>query len=229
MSEPTASRAFSLRDLAAAVGWWALVLPVVAAGLWLAGAFSPTEPWWPDRVVLEWLAAHRTPELDRLFAAVTWAGSLYVLGPLAGLILLTLLWRGRGCDGLLLALGLGVAALASSLLKDLVARLRPDLFPPLIATPGDGSFPSGHATQIAAFALAVIFLAHRRGWRGQAVLAVALALLILLVGASRMYLQVHYPTDVLAGLLLGLAWVLGLERLTPWIGGGSRPVGAAEP
>ena len=228
MSEPTASRAFSLRDLATAVGWWALVLPVVAAGLWLASTFSPTEPWWPDRMLLDWLADHRTPELDRLFAALTWAGSLYVLGPLAGLILLTLLWRGRGCDGLLLALALGVAALASSVLKDVVARLRPGLFPPLIPMPGDGSFPSGHATHVTAFAVALIFLAHRREWSGQAVLAVGLTLIIVAVGASRMYLQVHYPTDVFAGIALGLAWVLGLERLTPGIGAGSRPAGVAQ-
>ncbi|MCU0937261.1 MAG: phosphatase PAP2 family protein [Gammaproteobacteria bacterium] len=213
---------FTLRNLAVALAWWALIPAVAAAGYWLTAHYPQTAPWWGDRAILEWAAAHRAPALDAFFAAVTWLGSLYVLAPLALLVLVALLWRGRGCDGLLLALGLGVAALLSSTLKEWVARARPDLFAPLVPMPGDGAFPSGHMTQAAAFALAFFLLGRRREWRGLPALAVALLLIALAVAVSRVYLQVHYPTDVVAGLLLGLAWVLGLEQLTPGIAGAGR-------
>ncbi len=219
MTQPPANGRFTLRNLAVALAWWALIGAVAAAGYWLTAHYPQTAPWWGDRAVLEWIAAHRAPALDAFFAAVTWLGSLYVLAPLALLVLIALLWRGRGCDGLLLALGLGVAALLSSSLKEWVARARPDLFAPLVPMPGDGSFPSGHMTQAAAFGLAFFLLGRRREWRGLPALAVLLLVIAAAVGVSRVYLQVHYPTDVAGGLLLGLAWVLGLEQLTPGIAG----------
>lgn len=222
MTHPSAPAQFTLRNLAVALAWWTLIPAVAAAGYWLTAHYPQPAPWWGDRAALEWMAAHRAPALDAFFAAVTWLGSLYVLAPLALLVLLALLWRGRGCDGLLLALGLGVAALLSSTLKELIARARPELFAPLAPMPGDGSFPSGHMTQAAAFALAFFMLGRRREWRGLPALGVLLALIAVSVGVSRVYLQVHYPTDVAAGLLLGLAWVLGLEQLTPGIAGAGR-------
>ena len=222
MTLTSAPARFTLRNLAVALAWWTLIPAVAAAGYWLTAHHPQPTPWWGDRAALEWMAAHRAPALDAFFAGVTWLGSLYVLAPLALLVLLALLWRGRGCDGLLLALGLGVAALLSSTLKELVARARPDLFAPLVSSPTDGSFPSGHMTQAVAFALAFLLLGRRREWRGLPALGVLLALIAVSVGVSRVYLQVHYPTDVAAGLLLGLAWVLGLEQLTPGIAGAGR-------
>jgi len=79
---------------------------------------------------------------------------------------------------------------------------------PLVAMPGDSSFPSGHAMQITAFALAAILTlappTQRARW-------FALALIVIvLVGASRLYLQVHFPTDVLAGTAAAALWVFGV-------------------
>lgn len=109
----------------------------------------------------------------------------------------------------------GVALLAASLLsgwlKHVAGRVRPSLadqaLSALVAVPADASFPSGHATS--AFAAAgVVAALHPR-------LRVAALTLAGLIGLSRVYLGVHYPSDVIAGALLGLviaAVVVGLAR-----------------
>jgi undecaprenyl-diphosphatase len=154
--------------------------------------------------------ALRTPWLDTLFAAVTWFGSLMLLLPLA--LLAWWRWRGeRGASFVALAL-LGASGLAH-LAKLLAGRPRPDLFPPLIAMPEDCSFPSAHAAQATAFALAWLLRPGRSPDRSEiAVLSSAVAL----VFASRLYLQVHFPSDVLAGALLAALWVELLRRLPAW-------------
>lgn len=107
--------------------------------------------------------------------------------------------------GAALAAALALEVLCSNLiLKPFVARLRPcDINPAvqlLVPRPGDFSFPSGHTG--ASFAGAAVLFLHKSRLR---VLALILAVLI---GFSRLYLYVHYPTDVLAGAGLGilLAW-----------------------
>jgi undecaprenyl-diphosphatase len=66
------------------------------------------------------------------------------------------------------------------------------------------SFPSGHAAATAAIAAVLVFyFARSRSWPGRALVAAGGALLPALIGASRVYLGVHYPTDVIAGWLIG--------------------------
>lgn len=106
----------------------------------------------------------------------------------------------------------GVANL-SWLLKALVNRPRPMLWPRLVQDYG-ASFPSGHSVYAAAFACVFIILSWRTRWRG-IVLVLAVAWM-LLMGLSRVYLGVHFPSDVLGGWALGWAWVffvyLGLNK-----------------
>jgi undecaprenyl-diphosphatase len=145
-----------------------------------------------------------------LFRGITWLGSIAVLLPLA----LLLAWRyeQRGLRGaaLLLSGSLAGAWLFARIGKLLVERPRPDLHPALIEMPADLSFPSAHAMQIAAFALAWALAPGTRRTLAQLALAPAA---VLLVALSRLYLQVHYPTDVLFGLIAAAAWVLGLHLL----------------
>lgn len=168
-------------------------------------------------IVISWdagglalLNSMRAGWLDSLFAAVTWLGSLAVLLPLA----LLLWWRQRG-DGnaAFVALALIGASALGHLVKLIVERPRPDLFPPLISMPADWSFPSAHAVQVTAFALA--WLLRPGAAPGRIEIAVLFAA-VAAVFASRLYLQVHFPSDVIAGALLATLWVLLLRRLPAW-------------
>lgn len=154
--------------------------------------------------------AARAPWLDSLFAAATWLGSLAVLLPLALLVW----WRRRGERGAaFVALALVGASALGHLLKLIAARPRPDLFPPLIAMPEDWSFPSAHAVQVTAFALAWLL---RPGAVPGRIEIAFLFVTVAVVISSRLYLQVHFPSDVIAGAMLAAFWVLLLRRLPAW-------------
>jgi len=92
-------------------------------------------------------------------------------------------------------------------------RPRPDLYPPLVPMPEDWSFPSAHAVQVTAFALAWLLRPGTSPGRIEIVVFLAAAAL---VGVSRPYLQVHFPSDVIAGAILAALWVLLLRRLPEW-------------
>lgn len=152
--------------------------------------------------------------MDIFFKTVTWAGSAMVLFPLALLIAGTLFYRGRGTDALLVAGGLPGAFLLAHWLKRFVARPRPDAQDLLVAMPPDFSFPSAHTTQASAFALSCALALNRDLSTASGLLIWAgLGLTATLVGISRIYLRVHYVSDVIAGAILGIAWVLILNRL----------------
>ena len=90
--------------------------------------------------------------------------------------------------------------LCNGILKPLVGRARPFTanlsIQLLVSKPADYSFPSGHTAAAFAAVLALFFAGEKKIWKGALVLAV-------LIAFSRLYLYVHYPTDVLAGVLVG--------------------------
>ena len=162
-----------------------------------------------DRAGLGLAHALRSEWLDAMMQGMTWLDSLLLLLPLtAALAWLLLRSRRRREAGFLLLALLGSSALGH-VFKLWVARPRPDLFPALLDMPGDWSFPSAHAMQAAAAALAWLLVARHI----HAFWAVLLGLAVLLVGLSRVYLQVHFPSDVVAGILAALLWVAGLHAL----------------
>jgi membrane-associated phospholipid phosphatase len=177
-----------------------------------------------DAPILAWLAEHRTGLLTQLALFLDATGSIYLLGPMS-LLITAWLWRSRRRAAVFLVLsmaggwGLNLAA------KVLVGRLRPDLFDRLSIAPGY-SFPSGHTMVSTAFFLALLLISWRLLPRYRPLAGAVSVLLIFAVGASRSYLQVHYPSDVLAGWLLSGAWVLGLNS---WFGRRSRRRGPTPP
>lgn len=106
------------------------------------------------------------------------------------------------------------AQIVSEGLKLLVGRARPDLVPHEVAV-YSASLPSGHAMMAAAAYSTLAFaLAREIRQRGNRVLLYVVAgVIVVLVGASRVYLGVHWPTDVLAGWLAGIAWAIGATAI----------------
>ncbi|HEY3970376.1 MAG TPA: phosphatase PAP2 family protein [Solirubrobacteraceae bacterium] len=154
------------------------------------------------------LAAERSGIVTQVARMVTWAGSAFLLIPLALVICPVLGRAGLRREALGVAFSLGGAILIAVLVKLLMMRPRPPVEHLQAAT--SSSFPSGHATQASAFWLSLV-LALRTAGAPPTITGVAagFALLIALaVAASRIYLGVHYPSDVAAGVLLGTGWAL---------------------
>ncbi len=103
-----------------------------------------------------------------------------------------------------ITLSVGGIALITMFIKTLFDRPRPDLWEQLV-TETSFSFPSGHSSASAALAASIVLLLWNTRWR--TVATVAGILYVLIVGVSRMYLGVHFPTDVMGGWLLGITWV----------------------
>lgn len=176
------------------IGVWAGI------GLLLDGHTSGTERGWIGD-----LEAGRSSPVTETAKMLSTLGSSAVLVPVCLLVALALVWRRRiVLAGFLVATLVGGVELAM-VVKAIVGRPRPPL-PERLVTIGSTSFPSGHATQNAAIlpALALVAVAFGAGRRIALAVAVVLAFA---VGLSRVLLGVHYPTDVVAGWLLGAAWL----------------------
>lgn len=191
-----AFRSLLLAGIALAVFGW-LAAQVVTAG---------TERF--DISIRDAIHQWASPTATVWMLRVTRLGNWYVL--LTGvLILLTfLLLRRRMQDARLLVVTMLGAELLDAILKMTFRRPRPDAFFGFV-TPTTYSFPSGHALVTLCFAvfLAGLIAMHvRRAWLRWAVWGIA-AVVILLVGLSRVYLGVHYPSDVLAGYVAAIAWM----------------------
>lgn len=125
-----------------------------------------------------------------------------------------LAYRRRIREGLFLGLALVGTIVIVHVSKLVAARPRPADINAVIAMPWDLSFPSAHSAQIVAVVLASLIVVSRLaiGWLKWLIPIGALC--VLLVATSRIYLQVHYPSDVLAGTLAAGLWVFGLAKLT---------------
>jgi len=153
-----------------------------------------------------WLHAHSTPALDRLAIILAYVGGYQVIAPISA-VLAFILWKRSYLSARFFVTAVLGAAVLNGVMKFAFHRPRPELWPRLIQESG-ASFPSGHSMYSAAFVTALILLAWNTKVRWLAL--VLGTLFTLIVGWSRVNLGVHYPTDVLAGWLTGVAWVLGV-------------------
>jgi len=190
-----------------------ILLPLIVVGA-LGEDVLENQRFAFESPLMLWLHAHGTPVLDRLAVALASIGGYQVIAPVSAL-LVVLLWRRSRAAALFFTVAVLGAALLNGVMKFAFHRPRPALWPRLVEERG-ASFPSGHSMYSAAFVTALILLAWPTRWRWPALLLGAAFTLV--VGWSRVDLGVHYPTDVLAGWLTGVAWVLGtygLLRPTP--------------
>jgi membrane-associated phospholipid phosphatase len=162
-----------------------------------------------DHAAAAWVSGIRRPWLTQIAVEVTSLGSVTVLGAIVVLAAAGL-YLTRDRLGAILLASATVGALGfTPLLKDLIERERPPLAARLVVTSGY-SFPSGHSLAAASIlgALALIACRHLPSRAERLVTLAAAAVVIGAVAASRVYLGVHYLTDVAAGTSFGLAWVL---------------------
>lgn len=152
-----------------------------------------------------WLHVHASHTLVRVFEVVTYAGNPAVLGIVALVAAGVLVRRSRTTEAALLMVAFGGAVGINALLKLIFHRSRPELAFVHLDT---YSFPSGHAAVATATFATAAFLAcrHYRARRTRALLVLAAVLGVVVVGFSRLYLGVHYLSDVLAGISFGLGW-----------------------
>lgn len=172
-----------------------------------------------DERVLLWMDGRAHPALDRAAVEVTALGDVVVVAAIS-LVAGTLLWLlGRRAYAVLLAAAVGGAWALASVLKLVFDRPRPRLFEWGTHEVTSSSYPSGHATLSMVLLAALVYIIHRLSPRRGTVLAALLlaGAAVLLVGASRLYLGVHYPSDVMAGYAVGFSWAtfcaLGVESI----------------
>lgn len=177
------------------------------------------ESFFFDRPLLDAVHASSSPSLDRLALLLGRLGYAQGVVPLDIALVLALAFARRKREGVFAGIALGGSALLNVAAKHYFGRARPDLWLSL-APETSFSFPSGHAMGSMTLAATLALLAWHTRWRWP-VACIALAF-ALMVGASRAYLGVHFPSDILAGWAAALAWTGGVYALVfrgtlrPW-------------
>lgn len=190
------------------IGRYAVALPALALFTILACRVMQGGTIVFDRPLQDWLHGHAGGALDRVMVAASWLGSVWAMVPAVSL--LAWLARRQPWGAAYCVLANGGAALLNLMAKHGIQRLRPSAWVPLVHET-TYSFPSGHAMQSAA--LAIAWLVVLRGRQPVAMQAAAACGYVLAVGVSRVYVGVHYPSDVLAGWCASLFWCAALAMM----------------
>lgn len=172
-----------------------------------------------DSAILLTVAKTRSPWLTTVAVDVTALGSttLVVLFSAFTLVVLLVLRERLGALQLLAAsAGAGILTLVT---KNIIERIRPEEAQQLIVVSGF-SYPSGHSVSTSALYLTIAIIAGRfvQHSGAKAAMFMAVSAVLVMVGASRVYLGVHYATDVVSGISLGAAWALLLAGFFTLLG-----------
>jgi len=195
-----------------------LIVSLVGLGAYLADELIEGERWGFDMRLLLALRVPGDPQtpigphwLLQSATDITALGgaTLMWLFGIAGTV--WLVWIGKRAEAAWIAVSPIGASLIGNGLKAWIARPRPMLVPHLAQTT-DASFPSGHAMVSAALylTLALMLAESAERWTARVAIVAFGVFLTLLIGCSRVYLGVHWPSDVLAGWSFGAAWALAV-------------------
>lgn len=160
-----------------------------------------------DDAVIRWMGAHHTKGLDTIMIELTALGTGTVVIMIVAVAALFLVLTSHRYSAILLLASTAGGLVLNNVLKLGFHRPRPAIFLPAVHTISS-SFPSGHAMSAAIVYTTVAYLAARlikRRWARWLVMTAAF-ILIALIAISRLYLGVHYPSDVIAGVVIGLGW-----------------------
>jgi undecaprenyl-diphosphatase len=182
------------------IGFIALIVASIAALclVWLAAKVSRGETASFDANVRQSIHSISSPGATQLLSAITFLGSQAVVIGVSACSAVLMFWKRRRDRAWLVVATMAGAELLLSILKNHFHRQRPEPFFGA-RLPPSYSFPSGHALlSCCCYGLLAAL--------GGASIRICAAALILAIGVSRIYLGVHYPTDVLAGYLAAIAW-----------------------
>lgn len=206
-----------------------LVFAGVLAPLWGFGELVETlragEAFFFDVPLLEGIHALANAGLDRVFVLVTQLGYAWGVVPFDVVLVLALVLYRRKRESVFAAVSIIGSMLLNIAAKHSFARARPDLWAS-IRPETTYSFPSGHAMGTMTLAMALVLLCWSVrtpwGWGWRWPVTILGSVFVLLVGVSRIYLGVHYPSDILAGWAAASVWVVGVYGLVfygslqPW-------------
>lgn len=176
---------------------------------WLADEVLEGETRHFDEVTRAAIHQFASPVLTTIMRGLSFVGSTLALTIASIAVVVCLAMRKLGREAKLFALTMLGGALLNTILKLAFKRTRPIPFFNL-STPETYSFPSGHSLMSACFfgALAALLTARIKSRRLRIIIWIVATAMFLLIGLSRIYLGVHYTTDVIAGFAAALIWVL---------------------
>ena len=206
-----ARSSLSVRSVIANVQWKSVALGwmvALATGM-LLGLLTRALGWWNgapwEHAFLRAAADGATPAMDAVMLTLPVIGTNYALAPLVVVAAIVLARRGYASVAVhLIVVQLG-SWILNPVLKFALMRPRPELYDPR-GQHAFPAFPSGHMIAVVAVLGTVAWLLQRAGHGRRAFAAVGA--FFLLVGWSRIYLGVHWPTDVIGGTLVGLVWLV---------------------
>jgi membrane-associated phospholipid phosphatase len=185
----------------------------------LADEVREHEPFQFDEPILQFAHTLAGEGLDRVFVFFSAVGYQYGVVPFDIALIFALAWRRNMHEGMFAAVAIVGSALLNLSTKAFFARDRPSLWQS-IAPETTFSFPSGHAMGSATLAWVLVLLAWRTPWRWPVVITAAG--FVVAVAFSRVYLGVHYPSDILAGWAAASVWTVSVYLLVfrsgfrPW-------------
>jgi undecaprenyl-diphosphatase len=163
-----------------------------------------------DRSLLLFINQSAPASLDHFMIMVTSLASPLMMALITTLLSIILWFLRRRWQAVFLFLAVGGASAINYLLKPVFSRARPDLW--LSPTPETSfGFPSGHSIASMSLGVGVVLLAWPTRWRWPVLILAGL--FAALIAFSRLYLGVHYPSDVLAGWSVGAAWTVLLHAV----------------
>lgn len=183
--------------------FFGIAVPVCAFG-WLAKSIHEKGEFLGDAAVLDYLYGSARPWLDRMMTAIARSGQIDVVVVLTVLCIVVLKGEHRLRDAFFVTLALGGVVVADLLVQTVVQRVR--MAPWEAATPTfDSGSPSSQSADTLSVALVCAILTWTTRWRWWIITAGSCY--VFAIGMSRVYLGLHYPSDIVAGWALSLAWV----------------------
>ncbi len=171
-----------------------------------------------DQALQSWVHGFTRPWLTVVMEALSWIGSPFALGPAVMIAVVVLWWRRFSDDAVLVAAAAFGGVLLDEVMKLHFKRLRPDV-PWALVQESSFSFPSGHSVMAMVMYGVIVYKTQdklRSKWSKAALMLGALAMVVG-IGVSRVYLGVHYPSDVAGGYFVGAVWLAAVIGADLWL------------